>query len=66
MEKLDMHDQFLRLQIKLWELLYSEDGQDLIEYGMIVTLIALAALGGVQSFASAVANLFAKIDTSLA
>ena len=65
MEKLDMHDQFLRLQIKFWELIQGEDGQDLIEYGMIVTLIALAALGGIQHFASAVATLFNNIDNSL-
>lgn len=60
-----MHDQFLQLQIKFWELIHGEDGQDLIEYGMIVTLIALAAIGGIQHFASAVATLFSNIDTSL-
>ncbi|HVU48321.1 MAG TPA: Flp family type IVb pilin [Terracidiphilus sp.] len=60
-----MHDQFLKLEIKFWELMYGEDGQDLIEYGMIVTLIALAAIGGIQHFASAVATLFNNIDSSL-
>jgi Flp pilus assembly pilin Flp len=65
MERLQMHDQFLKLEIKFWELMYGEDGQDLIEYGMIVTLIALAAIGGIQHFASAVATLFNNIDSSL-
>jgi pilus assembly protein Flp/PilA len=65
MEKLDMHDQFLKLQVKLWELLQGEEGQDLIEYGMIVTLIALAAIGGIQHFASAVATLFNNIGNSI-
>jgi Flp pilus assembly pilin Flp len=65
MEKLDMHDQFLNLQLKLWELLHGEDGQDLVEYGLIVTAIALAAIGGIQHFATAVATLFNNIDNSL-
>ncbi|MGA7339123.1 MAG: Flp family type IVb pilin [Terracidiphilus sp.] len=60
-----MHDQFLRLQPKLWELMTGEDGQDLIEYGLIVTAIALAAIGGIQHFAAAVATLFSNIDNSL-
>jgi Flp pilus assembly pilin Flp len=66
MEKLDMHDQFLKLQLKLRELIQSEDGQDLVEYGLIVTAIALAAIGGIQHFASAVATLFNNIGSSLA
>jgi len=60
-----MHDQFLNLQLKLWELLHGEDGQDLVEYGLIVTAIALAAIGGIQHFATAVATLFNNIDNSL-
>jgi Flp pilus assembly pilin Flp len=65
MEKLDMHDQFLRLRLKLWEFLEGEEGQDLIEYGLIVTAIALAAISGIQHFASAVATLFNNIDNSI-
>lgn len=62
-----MHDQFFkRLQPKLWELIYGDEGQDLVEYGLIVTMIALAAIGGIQNFASAVVGLFSKIDISLA
>jgi pilus assembly protein Flp/PilA len=65
MEKLDMHDQFLKLQIKLWGLVTGEDGQDLVEYALIVSAIALAAIGGIEHFASAVATLFSNIDSSL-
>jgi Flp pilus assembly pilin Flp len=66
MEKLDMHDQFLKLQLKFWELIHGENGQDLVEYGLIVTAIALAAIGGIQHFASAVATLFNNISGSIA
>lgn len=60
-----MHDQFLRLQLKFWDFVSGEDGQDLVEYGLIVTAIALAAIGGIEQFASAVATMFSKIGTSL-
>lgn len=60
-----MRDQFLRLKLRFWELMNGEEGQDLIEYGLIVTAIALAAIGGIQHFASAVATLFNNIDASL-
>ncbi len=60
-----MHDQFLKLQLKFWEFFHGEDGQDLVEYGLIVTAIALAAIGGIEQFASAVATMFSKIGTSI-
>jgi Flp pilus assembly pilin Flp len=53
------------MKVKFWELIREEQGQDLIEYGLIVTLIALAAIGGIQHFASAVATLFSNIDATL-
>jgi Flp pilus assembly pilin Flp len=65
MEILDMHDQFLKFQLKFWEFITGEDGQDLIEYGLIVTAIALAAIGGIQQFASAVVTMFSNIGTSI-
>jgi Flp pilus assembly pilin Flp len=61
-----MHDLYVKLQFKLWLLLESDEGQDLVEYGLIVTAIALAAIGGVQNFATAVVHLFSNIDSSLA
>lgn len=65
MEKLDMHDQFLKLQLKFWDFINGEDGQDLVEYGLIVTAIALAAIGGIEQFASAVAKMFSNIGASI-
>jgi Flp pilus assembly pilin Flp len=65
MEKPDMLDQFLTLRLKLQELIRDENGQDLVEYGLIVTAIALAAIGGIQHFASAVATMFNNIGNSI-
>lgn len=37
-----------RLLIAIDRLVHSEDGQDLLEYGMLVTLIAVAAVVAVE------------------
>jgi Flp pilus assembly pilin Flp len=36
----------------------SEDGQDLLEYGLLAALIAVAALGAVSSLGQAIYNFF--------
>ena len=35
-----------------------EDGQDLLEYGMLAALIAIVALGAVQAVGTTVQNVF--------
>jgi Flp pilus assembly pilin Flp len=35
-----------------------EDGQDLLEYGLLVALIALIALGAVANLGSVITNVF--------
>jgi pilus assembly protein Flp/PilA len=44
----------------------SEDGQDLVEYALLVSLIALAAITCVSSVAAAITPMFTNISTSLA
>jgi len=43
-----------------------EEGQDLVEYALLVCLIALAAIGGVNHVATAVTKVFSNISSSLA
>jgi pilus assembly protein Flp/PilA len=54
------------LRLKLQVLLGQEEGQDLVEYALLVSLIALAAITGVGYVASAVTTVFTNISTSLA
>jgi pilus assembly protein Flp/PilA len=42
-----------------------EDGQDLIEYALIVALIALAATAGMGTLASAINTAFTSVGTAL-
>lgn len=52
--------------LKLQNLAQSEEGQDLVEYALLVTLIALAAISGVKHVATAVNGVFSNISSSLA
>jgi pilus assembly protein Flp/PilA len=61
-----MNNLFLTLYVKLQALVTREEGQDLVEYALLVALIALAAIVGVKNVATAVNSVFTNISTSLA
>ena len=61
-----MNDSILRLVCWFQALADSDDGQDLVEYALLTSLIALAAIAGVDKVASAVTSIFTKISTSIA
>jgi len=65
MEK-HMHNAILSLYMKLRILTNSEEGQDLVEYALLVALVALACITGVNRVASAVSAVFTDISSSLA
>ena len=50
------------LFVRLWR---EEEGQDLTEYALLVVLIALAAVTGMKSLASAISNTFANAAANL-
>lgn len=61
-----MNTMFLKMYVKLQDLMTREEGQDLVEYALLVSLIALAAITGVGKVATAVTSVFTSISTSLA
>jgi pilus assembly protein Flp/PilA len=61
-----MNELFLKLFVKFQGLKNSEEGQDLVEYALLVCLIALAAITGVKHVASAVTAVFSNVSSSLA
>ena len=61
-----MNSMILTLSAKLQNLLNREEGQDLVEYGLLLSLISTAAIAGVQNVATAVNTIFTNVSTSLA
>jgi pilus assembly protein Flp/PilA len=60
-----MKTTLLNLYVKLQGLKNSEEGQDLVEYALLVALIALVCVTGVSNVATAVNNVFSNISASL-
>jgi pilus assembly protein Flp/PilA len=57
-----------KLYIKIQTLagaLLDEQGQDLVEYGLLLVLIALAASAGISGVATAIGNVFTNVATKL-
>ena len=50
---------------RLMSAVRGEEGQDLVEYALIVALIALAATAGMNTLASAINNGFSTLGTTL-
>lgn len=55
----------LKLNVVVQKLLSNEEGQDLVEYGLIVALLSLAAVASLQSVSATIASIFANIATTL-
>lgn len=60
-----MNTLFLKLYIKIQALLSQDEGQDLIEYALIVALIALACTAGMKALAGAINTGFTNLGTTL-
>jgi pilus assembly protein Flp/PilA len=56
-----MKDKLLKLSVML-QILKDESGQDLIEYALVVALIAFAATAGMSSVAAAINAAFINIS----
>ena len=62
-KEIDM--KFWQLYVSTKNLLSRQDGQDLIEYALVVALIAFAAIGGMGSLAGSINSAFVQIGTTL-
>jgi pilus assembly protein Flp/PilA len=60
-----MKDRLLKLSVKMQTLLMNEEGQDLIEYALVVALIAFAATLGMKTLATDINAAFIAIGTTL-
>jgi len=60
-----MNDMLLKLYVKFQDLKSREEGQDLVEYALVVALIAFGATAGMSALAGGINNAFKTISTSL-
>ena len=60
-----MRDTLLKMYVK-FQGLKNDEGQDLVEYALLVALVALACVAGVNNVATAVNSVFTNISSSLA
>jgi pilus assembly protein Flp/PilA len=58
-----MNTMLLKLYVKLMN---REEGQDLVEYALVVALIALGATASMKSLASVISTSFSNISTTFA
>jgi pilus assembly protein Flp/PilA len=59
-----MNTRFHHLCVKL-QIFLDEEGQDLIEYALVVALIAFGAIAGMQGLASQINTAFGQIGNTL-
>ena len=60
-----MKNNMMMLALKIQDRLSSEEGQDLIEYALVVALIAFAAVGGMSTLANKINTAFIGIGNTL-
>jgi len=60
-----MRDTLLKMYVK-FQGLKNDEGQDLVEYALLVALIALVCVSGVNNVATAINSVFTNISSSLA
>jgi pilus assembly protein Flp/PilA len=51
---------------KFQNLVSNEEGQDLVEYALVVAIIALGATASMSTLASAISNAFGSISSAFA
>jgi pilus assembly protein Flp/PilA len=60
-----MNNVLLKLYIKLQDLATREEGQDLVEYALIVAVVAFGTTAGMKALSSALITAFSGISTKL-
>jgi pilus assembly protein Flp/PilA len=60
-----MNDTLLKLYVKFQDLASREEGQDLVEYALVVALIAFGATAGMKALANGLNTAFNNISTNL-
>jgi pilus assembly protein Flp/PilA len=60
-----MNNMLLKMYVKFQDLTSREEGQDLVEYALVVALIAFGATAGMKALAGGLNTAFNNISTTL-
>jgi len=60
-----MNNMLLKLYVKFQDLASREEGQDLVEYALVVALIAFGATAGMKALATGLNSAFSNISSTL-
>ena len=60
-----MQDILLNLYVKLHDLTRGDEGQDLVEYALLISFIALVCIAAVVPVGSALGKMYSNIGTSV-
>jgi pilus assembly protein Flp/PilA len=60
-----MNTMLLKMYVKFQDLASREEGQDLVEYALVVALIAFGATAGMKALAGGLNTAFSTISTTL-
>ena len=61
-----MNNMLIKLYMKFQDLTNREEGQDLVEYALVVALISFGATAAMSTLGTGIQSLFTKISTTLA
>ena len=65
MENLEMNNKLMKLYLVAKSLIEREEGQDLVEYALVVALIAFGAITGMGYLATGLNHAFSNIASTL-
>jgi len=60
-----VNDMLLGLYLKLSEIMSREEGQDLVEYALVVAIIAFGAVAAMKGLSTEIKNAFNTISSDL-
>lgn len=59
-----MHDHFRKFVKSVWKFVVHQEGQDLVEYALIIAMMVLAATAGLQTPAQAIYQAYTNSATT--
>jgi pilus assembly protein Flp/PilA len=61
-----MNTMLIKLYVKLQDLMNREEGQDLVEYALVVALVAFGATAALKTLGTGLNSVFTNISSTLA